>query len=144
MLGARTKSISHHLGNPGMMIPLYNTNQQWLPMVSIWCRISTTSQIVSNLGTLLKAVLPCTNMGHQFENKTVAHHSKREDCSLSGNNLPNGHSFLCLPWLISHSAWLSSNAAARETKRPPPPRPWAESVLDQLPELRGKEAQSQV
>ena len=36
-----TKSISHHLGNPGMNDSPLNTNEQWLPMVSKWCQISS-------------------------------------------------------------------------------------------------------
>ena len=41
-----TKSISHHPRNPRMMTPPANTNKQWFPMVSKWCRILSIHSIM--------------------------------------------------------------------------------------------------
>ena len=38
--------ILHHLGNPGMNDSPVKTNEQSLPMVSKWCRISSANSCV--------------------------------------------------------------------------------------------------
>ena len=98
-----TKSISHHLRNPGMMIPPVHTNQHWFSMGSIWCRIPS-------IHFMLSENEDCMSSGRQRVRLEDSHEIHCKSRTTNGF-LQANQGFLGAKWISS----IHSEGQARPT-----------------------------